>query len=527
MGISNFDLGNTDGFSSNSESFLGDTGETYPGVYGSLMNPDGSVAPSSSGTSSSPSSPSSSSGILSSILGALSGGSGSTLTALENAGILGSDILGTIGNIGLSNSEGQLMNEGLGLANEYSNLTPQQVSSMINRYMTGLSGAPGTSLSFPQALNYFEQPLSNNLTQGVENQVQQSLAEQGLAQSPGIMNSVTTQALAPYMLQEQNAAESLYQNLLNQSSSDLFQQLGLPLSAIGSVRFPPSSPISPLINPVSSGLAGAGIGTLNSALGNSGGGGSLLSSADNALSSPIGSALAGGLTGGLLGATTPGLGGAIQPGAAGALEGAGLGAGISALSTPVATGLASDIMGSVGGGLLSGLGTGIGTVLDTVLGAVVPFIGPLLAAIPFLFQGANPNQVKPAQAQQPFEVAADDIYNAVKGGYLTPEQGDQAIQAISSSANTQLSSLVNSIMSSGGGNQKIANTIQEVSNVLANEESSVNALPAENAQPYNASAINALLMNPSTSGYYPGSVSGGNQIAQSLIQQLLQGTSNG
>lgn len=518
MGGSNFDLSNPLDFSSNAESFLGDTSGLIPGVNGSLMNFDGS--PVSSTTSTTPGS-SSNNGLISSILNGLSGGSGNTLTALENAGILGSDIFGTIGNIGLSENESQLMNEAMGLASEYSNLNPSQMSSLINQYMTGISGAPGGS--FPQILNYFEQPLGQNLTQGVENQVQQSLAAQGLAQSPGIMNAETTQALAPYMLQEQNAAEGLYSNLLNQSSSDLFNQLNLPLSAIGSVRFPPSSPISPLINPATSAAAGTASGLLNSALGGngSGGGGGLLGSLDNGLSSPIGAGIAGGLAGGLLGATTPGLGGAIQPGVAGALEGAGLGTAISAAAEPIATSLASDVMGSVGGGLLSGLGTGLGGALDTVLGAAVPFIGPLLAVLPFLFQGANPQQVKPAQAQQPFEVGADDIYNAVKAGYLTPAQGDQAIQAIDTSANSQLGSLVNSIMASGGGNQKIANTIPEVNQILANEISSVNALPSETPRSFTDNDLASILMNPSTQGYYTGSVSGGNTLAENLINQML------
>ncbi len=61
------------------------------------------------------------------------------------------------------------------------------------------------------------QPLNQGLVQGVENQVQGSLAEQGLSQAPGIQASVLAQSLAPAQQQNQNTALQL-----------VLKRLGLP-----------------------------------------------------------------------------------------------------------------------------------------------------------------------------------------------------------------------------------------------------------------------------------------------------------
>ena len=64
-------------------------------------------------------------------------------------------------------------------------------------------------------------PLNTGLVQGVENQVQGSLASQGLAEAPGIQASVLAQALAPYEQQNQQTALQL-----------VLAQLGIPVSIL-------------------------------------------------------------------------------------------------------------------------------------------------------------------------------------------------------------------------------------------------------------------------------------------------------
>jgi hypothetical protein len=60
------------------------------------------------------------------------------------------------------------------------------------------------------------QPLDQNLTAAVSNQVQGNLGAQGLAESPNIMATVLAQALAPYNQQNQQYAQQLWQSIHGQ-----------------------------------------------------------------------------------------------------------------------------------------------------------------------------------------------------------------------------------------------------------------------------------------------------------------------
>lgn len=77
----------------------------------------------------------------------------------------------------------------------------------------------------PQKLNAyaqkFTQPLTAGLTQGVANQTQAYLANRGLSESPQISEAVESQAIAPYLQQQQN-----------QGYQDALQALGLGGGAI-------------------------------------------------------------------------------------------------------------------------------------------------------------------------------------------------------------------------------------------------------------------------------------------------------
>ena len=73
------------------------------------------------------------------------------------------------------------------------------------------------------------QPLDQNLTAAVSNQVQGNLGAQGLSQSPNIQASVLAQALAPYAQQNQQIA-----------AQEWYQLHGLP------VQFPQQSNMMPL-----------------------------------------------------------------------------------------------------------------------------------------------------------------------------------------------------------------------------------------------------------------------------------------
>jgi hypothetical protein len=111
-----------------------------------------------------------------------------------------------------------------------------QLASLIPTItaITGLAGA-GSSLfntyenqqyqnklrsyaESPQKLNNyaagFTQPLAAGLTQGVENQAQGYAAERGLATSPALEQSIVSQAIAPYIQQnQQNGLQTALQAL--------------------------------------------------------------------------------------------------------------------------------------------------------------------------------------------------------------------------------------------------------------------------------------------------------------------------
>jgi len=60
----------------------------------------------------------------------------------------------------------------------------------------------------------FEQPLQAGLLKGVENQTQGYAAERGLATSPQIQQALVSQAIAPYLQQQQNQAlDAAYKSL--------------------------------------------------------------------------------------------------------------------------------------------------------------------------------------------------------------------------------------------------------------------------------------------------------------------------
>ncbi len=62
-----------------------------------------------------------------------------------------------------------------------------------------------------------QQPLNNGLVQAVDNRVQGDMASRGLSQAPGIFAASESQALAPYVQQNQNEAMNA-----------VLQSLGMP-----------------------------------------------------------------------------------------------------------------------------------------------------------------------------------------------------------------------------------------------------------------------------------------------------------
>lgn len=127
-----------------------------------------------------------------------------------------SDMLSSIGNFITTDSKP--INSLLGLAgagtNIYSgvqNIQNQQRLQSAQNYVTSLTTNP-TKMAAATAA--YTQPLSAGLTSDVSNLVQGNLAERGLGSSPAAYTSALTQAISPYVQQNQSTAlQALMQSL--------------------------------------------------------------------------------------------------------------------------------------------------------------------------------------------------------------------------------------------------------------------------------------------------------------------------
>jgi hypothetical protein len=124
---------------------------------------------------------------------------------------------------------------GAGLAG---NLATEHARNQELNYLKQQQGALADPTKLASEVAAATQPLNRSLVQSVGNQVSGTLAEQGLAEAPGIQATVLSQALAPYEQQNQQTALSL-----------VLQRLGLPLSYAQTLLsgLPPNTNLAPLM----------------------------------------------------------------------------------------------------------------------------------------------------------------------------------------------------------------------------------------------------------------------------------------
>jgi hypothetical protein len=129
---------------------------------------------------------------------------------------LGSTGLGLIGNISADQERAAAAKQ----AQANMNLSPAQLSSEVTQAT---------------------QPLNAALVQAITGQTNANLAEQGLSQAPGLIATATSQALAPYEQQNQQAALQL-----------VMQKLGLPAEFLKTI--PNNAQLAPLLAMLSKGF---------------------------------------------------------------------------------------------------------------------------------------------------------------------------------------------------------------------------------------------------------------------------------
>jgi hypothetical protein len=127
-----------------------------------------------------------------------------------------SDLMSSI--TGFLSNDGKALNSILGLAgtgaNIYSgiqNISANNQAIGAQKYVTDLMENPAKMTA---AAAQYAQPLSAGLTSDISNQVQANLAERGLGSSPAAYTQQLTQAIAPYIQQnQQTAMQQLLQTL--------------------------------------------------------------------------------------------------------------------------------------------------------------------------------------------------------------------------------------------------------------------------------------------------------------------------
>lgn len=104
-------------------------------------------------------------------------------------------------------------------AGEIGNILEARKKAQYQNYINDLMMHPEKLAALAAKL---QKPLDNSLVQGVTNTVQGNMAERGLSQAPGIFAASESQALAPYVQQNENTA-----------LQTVMQMLGMPAGTFG------------------------------------------------------------------------------------------------------------------------------------------------------------------------------------------------------------------------------------------------------------------------------------------------------
>jgi hypothetical protein len=165
-----------------------------------------------------------------------------------------SDLLGSIGTF-FSSGAGKGLESLIGLgtagAGLAGNISAGQQAQKEENFLTNQQNAVAnlTTAQLGKEAVAGAAPLDAGLVQAINNQVGGTLAEQGLAQAPGIEASSLAQAEAPYV-----------QSNINTSLQAVLQKLGLPSQIAGTALagMPKPTSLSPLLALLMKGMGGSG-----------------------------------------------------------------------------------------------------------------------------------------------------------------------------------------------------------------------------------------------------------------------------
>lgn len=128
----------------------------------------------------------------------------------------------------IASAIGPIAGLGTSAAGLYSAFQNQQYAQKVRN----LTSNPEAMQAY---INGFKQPLVAGLQQGVANQAQAEAAERGLSTSPGQFSQIESQAIAPYLQQQQNTATQNALQSLGLGQSTVNPNAGT--GALGSLQY--------------------------------------------------------------------------------------------------------------------------------------------------------------------------------------------------------------------------------------------------------------------------------------------------
>jgi hypothetical protein len=170
--------------------------------------------------------------------------------------------------------------------------------------------------------------------------------------------------------------------------------------------------------------------------------------------------------------------------------------------------------GEVTGGVVSTSAAVL--ALAPATGPAAPFVaaaGAIIALISSFIGGGCGNAcVEAAQAEQIYEVAADDLLAVAKLGMLSQAEYQAAIQTILQGGQQHMAQL----KASGDSKADPTNMTNTINAELADGAS----LPTAASTAIDLNKAQSVFIDPSTKGWYSASVTAGNQIALAYLQNL-------
>jgi hypothetical protein len=160
-------------------------------------------------------------------------------------------------------------------------------------------------------------------------------------------------------------------------------------------------------------------------------------------------------------------------------------------------------------GATGALAAGTAALAATGIGAAVALVA-LLAT--FIGKGCGQACIESSQAEQIYEVAAEDLWAVAKLGMLSQSDFTQAIQILLQGGTQHMQSLEASDPKAKAGLANMTKAIQA--------EGNASLLPATATHPIDLTQAQAVFIAPNTPGWYPGSIAAGNQAALTYLQNL-------